>query len=302
MIDKAGILIDREARKPSDPDRSNFAIGTLDRSAMKVGVVLRALKAILAFAVFGLAAEIPETSPAQTSHEGHRGVPILLYHRLGPVVADSMTVRTSRFEEQLDWLEDHHYTEVRLRTLVDELADPAAVLPRRAVAIVADDGHRSVYTQMWPIIRRRRIPLTLFIYPSAISNASYALTWDQIAEMKASGLVDIQSHTYWHPNFHQERKRLAPEAYRTFVLSQLVRSKAVLESRTGMEIDMLAWPFGLHDPELEELAREAGYRAGFTLDRRPAGHQADLLALPRYLMTDQDSGPRFEAIVEGSGR
>jgi hypothetical protein len=29
MIDKASVLIGREVRKPFDPDRSNFAIGTL---------------------------------------------------------------------------------------------------------------------------------------------------------------------------------------------------------------------------------------------------------------------------------
>ena len=37
-------------------------------------------------------------------------------------------------------------------------------------------------------------------------------TWAQLAEMKASGLVDIQSHTFWHPNFNVEKKRLAPDA------------------------------------------------------------------------------------------
>jgi peptidoglycan/xylan/chitin deacetylase (PgdA/CDA1 family) len=44
------------------------------------------------------------------------------------------------------------------------------------VAITVDDGHLSVYTELYPLILKHRPPVTLFIYPSAISNASYALT------------------------------------------------------------------------------------------------------------------------------
>jgi hypothetical protein len=54
----------------------------------------------------------------------------------------------------------------------------------------------------------RHIPVSLFIYPSAISNASYELTWKQLKEMHASGLVDIESHTYWHPDLSMEKSHL----------------------------------------------------------------------------------------------
>jgi hypothetical protein len=79
----------------------------------------------------------------------------------------------------------------------------SASVQRLCVAITVDDGHRSVYTDLYPRIVRLRQPVTLFIYPSAISNAPYALTWAKLSEMARSGLVDEQSHTYWHPNFHQ---------------------------------------------------------------------------------------------------
>jgi peptidoglycan/xylan/chitin deacetylase (PgdA/CDA1 family) len=229
-------------------------------------------------------------------------VPILVYHRFGPVVADTMTVTTTVFAEQLAWLRGHDYRIVPLRTLVDCLSDPTAELPPRAVAVTADDGHRSVYTEMFPLIERYRFPVTLFIYPSAISNASYALTWEQLAEMVRTGLVDVQSHTYWHPNFHQERARLSPDEYRAQVMWQLTRSKEAIGARLGTTVDMLAWPFGIHDPELERFAAEAGYRAAFTLERGRAAHGANLLALPRYLMTDGDRGARFAEMIEGPRR
>ncbi len=230
------------------------------------------------------------------------GIPILVYHRFGPVVADSMTVRTAVLERQLAWLHDHDYRILRLRAAVDVLSGAGQRNIGRSVVITVDDGHRSVYTELFPLIQRYRIPVTLFIYPSAISNASYAMTWEQIAEMTRSGLVDVQSHTYWHPNFHREKARLRPAEYKTFVMNQLLRSKRVLMEHFQGEISMLAWPFGIVDAELEQMARDAGYIAAFTLERRPAMRNADLLALPRYLMTDQDRDARFAAIVTGNVR
>ena len=150
-------------------------------------------------------------------------VPILLYHRLGPVSPDEMTVTTPVFEAQLKLIQERGYKVIPLAALMAALGDSAAPLPERAVVLTADDGHRTVYSDMFPLIQRLKIPVTLFIYPSAISNADYAMTWAQLAEMKASGLVDIQSHTFWHPNFNVEKKRLAPAAYEKFTQDQLAQ-------------------------------------------------------------------------------
>jgi len=228
-------------------------------------------------------------------------VPILVYHRFGPTVADAMTVTTPVFEAQLAWLREKGYSIVPLRAVVAALCGKGPALPDRAVAITADDGHASVYREMFPVIRRERIPVTLFIYPSAISNASYAMRWEQIAEMQRSGLIEVQSHTFWHPNFRTEKSRLGAEEYRAFVDTQLSRSKEVIARRLGVTVpDMLAWPFGIHDAELEAAASRLGYVAAFTIERRPARAGADCLALPRYLMRDSDRGARFAAIVAES--
>jgi peptidoglycan/xylan/chitin deacetylase (PgdA/CDA1 family) len=224
--------------------------------------------------------------------------PILVYHRFGPVASDGMTVRTAVFESQLDALTRHGYTVVPLRALVAHLRGEGPPLPPRAVVLTVDDGHRSVYTDMLPVLRRHPVPVTLFVYPSAISNATYALTWDELRELRESGLVDVQSHTYWHPNFLEEKRRLTPEAYDRLVDSQLARSKAVLEARLGATVDLVSWPFGIHDEDLRRRAARAGYVAGLALGRRHATVHDPLLALPRYLITDGDQGGRFQALLE----
>jgi len=228
--------------------------------------------------------------------EPFQRVPILCYHRFGPTAAD-MTVTTPVLIQQLDFLRDHGYTVVPLQAVVDYQLGKGAPPPPKSVVITVDDGHRSVYDVLYPLVKQYHIPVTLFIYPSAISNASYAMAWDQLRELRDTGLFNIQSHTYWHPNFKQERKRLTPAAYQKFVATQLQRSKAVLEKRLGGNIDLLAWPFGIYDDTLMEQAAQAGYVAAFSIDGRQTDSGDKPLSLPRFLMTNGHQGRLFENLV-----
>jgi peptidoglycan/xylan/chitin deacetylase (PgdA/CDA1 family) len=216
-------------------------------------------------------------------------IPILLYHRFGPVVSDSMTITTSTFESHLRYIRDQGYTVIPLRHLVDNYLQKRSSLPSRALVITADDGHQSVYHEMFPLIKRYRFPVTLFLYPSVISNASYAITWGQLREMQETGLFDFQSHTFWHPNFKEERKRLNPSEYEKFIEKQLKMSEERLQKELNVKVDMLAWPFGIYDEWLIKKVAERGYVAGFTIERRHTNPSDNMMALPRYLIVQSDS-------------
>lgn len=244
-------------------------------------------------------------SAASPSMDGERNgctVSILVYHRFGTTSADAMTVTIPVFEEQLAWLRIHRYRIIPLRELVEGLRGPAKAIPSRAVVITVDDGHKSVYRELFPLILRHRFPVTLFVYPSAISRADYALSWGQLAEMRRTRLVDVQSHAWWHPNFNVERARLSPDAYRAFAITQFVHSREIIRQHLHGNVDMLAWPYGIHDAQLQRWAFGAGYVAAFTLVRHAAGRGDELLALPRYLVTDRDRGARLAAMVEDGAR
>jgi peptidoglycan/xylan/chitin deacetylase (PgdA/CDA1 family) len=224
-------------------------------------------------------------------------VPILLYHRFGPTAADSMTVTTPVFESHLEFLKRNGYSVIPLKQLVNYYLRKGPPPPQKSVIIVVDDGHGTVYSEMLPLVRKYRIPVTLFLYPSAISNASYAMTWEQLKEIQKTGLFDMQGHTYWHPNFRKEQKRLLPAEYEKFVDMQLKKSKGRLEKEFGTEMNMLAWPFGIYDDQLTAKASEAGYTAAFTIERRHATGSDHVMKLPRYLLTNAHKGKIFEKII-----
>ena len=189
---------------------------------------------------------------------------------------------------------------IPLRQVVDFYLKKAPAPPPKSVVIVEDDAHKSVYSDMLPLVKKYNVPVTVFVYPSAVSNAKYALTWDQIRELKKTGLFDFQSHTYWHPNFKKERRKLPPAEFEKLVVSQLKKSKDKIEKEVGTKVDLLAWPFGIYDDYLLKKATEAGYVSTFTIDRRHVTPAESVARLPRYLLVNADQGKAFAQILAGT--
>jgi peptidoglycan/xylan/chitin deacetylase (PgdA/CDA1 family) len=195
--------------------------------------------------------------------------PILIYHRFHEDRASTPgTITVGAFEQQLDWLTANKYRLVELQQVVDAVSGQGPALEAPTVALAVDNGDASVYTHMYPIIRRRQIPVTLFIYPSAISRSSEALSWGQVSEMVLSGLVDVQFHTVSHPDVRLEEARRNAAAEVAPVDFELTYWRAKIEREFGLKAELLAWPYGFHDPELEECARRSGFAGAFaTVDK-----------------------------------
>lgn len=121
------------------------------------------------------------------------------------------------------------------------------------------------------------------------------VTWDQIREMQASGLVEIASHTedLHHGTLANPQGNVEPAAlarrfdaasgtyesdaeYRRRIHDDLVRSADVIETETGKRPRTLVWPYGATNTETEAIARRAGYDFTFSLnDRRISSPKGD---------------------------
>ena len=123
------------------------------------------------------------------------------------------------------------------------------------------------------------------------------MTWEELSELEKTGLFDIQSHSYWHPNFNTEKQRLTPAQYEELVTTQLAKSRQAIETKLHTRVDLLAWPFGIVDEFLMMKAEQAGYIAGFALANRQVSRNDPVMALPRYPITDADIGRRFQRIL-----
>ncbi len=194
------------------------------------------------------------------------GATVLCYHIVESPQDPRMEVSRETFRQHMRYLAMTGYTVIPLRDLYEYAAGKRAALPANAVVITIDDGWRSTYTEVFPEMKRRGFPFTVFIYPKIIGQTPYAMTWKQIREMADAG-VDIQSHTYSHGFLSRRRHPEASDTdYAAWLERELKESKKVLEKETGKKINFLAYPYGDYDRRVRESVARAGYEAGLTCE------------------------------------
>jgi peptidoglycan/xylan/chitin deacetylase (PgdA/CDA1 family) len=195
-------------------------------------------------------------------------VPILCYHRMGPG-AGKMFVSESNFARQMEWLATNQYRVVALKDLTAFIEGRQA-LPARSVVLTFDDGYESVYRYAFPLLKKYRFAATVFVYSDFIG-ASDALTWPQMQEMLASGLVDIQSHSKTHANLTEREVDEPNLRYQQRVDKEARTPRELIMRRLPQhQVVSFAFPYGdANDVVLEAMAQNQ-YRIAVTVN--PGGN------------------------------
>ncbi|MGE8240059.1 MAG: polysaccharide deacetylase family protein, partial [Stenotrophomonas indicatrix] len=177
--------------------------------------MLRNLTTVLLLALLALAlpAAAQRASSAAELDAADNGLLVLSYHDVRDDVleksdGDAYAVSTQNFAAHLDWLSAHGYHPVSLSQLI-KASRGEATLPPRPVLLTFDDGLRSVYSRVYPLLRAYNYPALVAVITDYVDMApgrtiDYGyrpfghddfLTWDQLREMQASGLIELASHT-----------------------------------------------------------------------------------------------------------
>jgi peptidoglycan/xylan/chitin deacetylase (PgdA/CDA1 family) len=240
-------------------------------------MIARASVATFAFLFTGIASSI--AAPAvQTSDFG---ATVLAYHIVESPHDPRMEVSREVFRQQMRYLAMTGYTVIPLRHLYEYAAGKRATLPKNAVVITIDDGWRSTYTEVFPEMKRRGFPFTVFIYPKIIGQTTYAMSWKQIKEMADAG-VDVQSHTFSHGFLSRRRHAdIGDAAYGAWLERELKESKRILEKETGREVRFLAYPYGDYDKKVRENVARAGYEAALTCEYGQVKRGSDPMRMKR---------------------
>jgi peptidoglycan/xylan/chitin deacetylase (PgdA/CDA1 family) len=176
---------------------------------------------------------------------------ILVYHSIStpaePMPGD-IDISPARFEQQLHWLARSG----RVVPLEQTLKETR----RGAIAVTFDDGYRDNLTVALPLLEKYGVPMTLFVVAGFLDGEAY-LTEEELRELAQHPLITIGSHGLWHRHFN----RLSADDARF----ELTESKRLLEETLGREIDLLAWPYGECNEEVEQIAGECGYRAAWSV-------------------------------------
>jgi peptidoglycan/xylan/chitin deacetylase (PgdA/CDA1 family) len=190
-------------------------------------------------------------------------LPILMYHKIDEVRSGAPYlgnyVLPSEFDAQLNALNSSGYTTISLEDWLD-FRSWRRKPPSRPVAITFDDGYASNYDVAWPLLKRHDATATIFLVADLIGKTN---SWDanqpqerlvcapEILEMQEAG-VHFGSHTSTH--------RSLIDISRAEILTELLESKAKLESILGRAVTALAYPYNKQNSAVRALARQAGYQ------------------------------------------
>ena len=225
------------------------------------------------------------TNPTGVYPSGYLTVPILCYHRFGPRPSQ-LAVTPAAFEAQMDYLARNGYHVIPLSSLLGFL-ERGEPVPRKSVVLTIDDGYRSTYEVAFPILRKYGFQATVFLYSDFVG-APDALTWSQMKEMEASGLVNIQPHSKTHANF---ATRLAGETdakYRDRMRTEIDTPIRLIQDRLAVPSLTFAFPYGDVNETVVDLLKRDGVRLGVTVTPGGNGFYAYPFMLRRSMVFGGD--------------
>jgi len=235
-------------------------------------------------------------------------IPILLYHDCclpQDAACGGLNITQDGFRRQMEYLHHNGYACVSLARLLAEReyvrgekkADGRPLKPeevtgdtRKKVVLTFDDGDRSQFDFVLPILKEMGFSATFFVVVNEIGKAG-RMDWTMIYELAKCGM-DIGSHGMSHA-FLTGQSNYA-------VLNELLVSKQVLEKYTRRRVDFLAIPHGFYNKQVLTIARDVGFRAACVLD---TGYNDflddDMFLLRRFPVRKGYGLNTFKSIVGG---
>ena len=222
-------------------------------------------------------------------------VPILCYHAVLPEAKSIYTYTPEQLEADFIFLKEHGYHPITAVQFI-KMEKKAEYFPSKPVVLSFDDGNKSAYTHVLPLLKKYGFQATFFVFPKDLREESDRyLTWRELSEIALSGM-DIESHSKSHP-FLTINTKDNPKVYQEWLDQELKGSKDILENRLHRKVTLLAYPFGWYNSIVETEAIKAGYQGIFTVNWGNNGPNENLLRFKRRVMVNSTTPEEFERIL-----
>lgn len=256
----------------------------------------------------------------------------LAYHDVEDEDPDQgfLSVRTDRLVEQLAWLRANGYQAVTVDQILAS-RQGGKPLPERAVLLSFDDGYRSFYTRVLPILKAYQWPALLapvgtwmdtpanqrVDFGGSPEDRKRFLNWDEIREISRSGLVEIAAHTdasHYGALANPQGNTEPAAAIRAYnAQTRSYETEAEFEARMGRDVAAITekiqrvtgkkprvwvWPYGAEGGSTLRITAEHGYKLALTLEDGP-GRVGRLMSTPRLLLSSDPALKPFANSVVG---
>jgi peptidoglycan/xylan/chitin deacetylase (PgdA/CDA1 family) len=212
---------------------------------------------------------------------GYQTVPVLVYHNFSKKKSDKTAVGQDDFEAQMKFLKQNGYHVVSMDQLLDFI-DYKEQLPEKSIVLTFDDAWRSIFDVALPILIKYGFTATFFIYTDFIGGGK-AMTWKQIETLSKIGF-DIQCQTKTHRNLAVPKNNESFKEYFKSIEMEISYPKNLFKKKLNIDCKYLAYPYGETNNLVIALLKKHGYRAAFTIDRKPNSLFVDKYRLYRSVI------------------
>lgn len=143
-----------------------------------------------------------------------------------------------------------------------------------------DDGLEDVFRVVYPVLKAREIPFTIFVPVDLLDTPGY-ISIEQLKEMAKDPLVTIGSHGVSH--------RVMTTLSVGEQELELVESKKTLQRIIGRSVDVYAYPHGQFNSDTIKLLKKLNlYKAAFGVTGHPTNcfTESNRFDLPRFNIKD----------------
>ncbi|CAB3748722.1 poly-beta-1,6-N-acetyl-D-glucosamine N-deacetylase PgaB [Paraburkholderia humisilvae] len=237
---------------------------------------------------------------------------------------DPYAVDTGTLTSIFSWLQYNSYHPITVKD-VEASRSGGKPLPPRAVMLTFDDGFRSHYTKVLPLLERFRFPAVMGIVTSWVDTPPNQkirlainlevprdtfMSWDEVGQVAKSPLVELASHTHdlhhgaianpqgnelpaatSHLYLQDQKRYETDEEFEARVQNDLAGSIRRLHDHAGVSVRSMVWPYGAENQPVRKISQSLGMHTQFSLEAGPNTPDVPLDRLRRILMTyDVDVG------------
>jgi len=212
-------------------------------------------------------------------------VSILGYHDFTEGTStNDMILNVEDFRRQLQSIKDSELPVITMREYLDWKQGKANV-PEECVMITMDDGWKATHTLAMGVLKEFGYPFTVFLYKNYIGVGGRSMTHEEIRELAANGAT-ISSHSVSHQNM-SSRSGKSPEEYEAWIKEELEESLRFLVENfgdTGAVEKTFAFPYGIYNDQIIQMAHDVGYEACFTVNGKKTTWDTEDMEVGRYIV------------------
>lgn len=218
---------------------------------------------------------------------------ILCYHSISDDKWD-FSVSPAKFTKQIEDI-----LQTREIVSLTEILKYNGEMALNKVAITFDDGYEDIYKNAYPILKKLKIPATVFVIGNDklvnranLGNDKRLLSINQIKALKNAGWG-----IGFHSKTHRKFQNLGEEALR----DEIVQGKKNLEKRLGFRLKYFTYPNGFYSSKIIDIIKEAGFEFAFNVDGGAVNKSHFPYKVERVVVNKYLSSNNFEALISNYG-